>query len=71
MKKFTLLLVLLMIATLAVSCGDKPAATPDDTTPSQSDTSETTPAPADAAILNIIESGATETKYKVVRAETS
>ena len=71
MKKLTLLLVLLMIAALAVSCGETPATTPDDTTPSQSDTAETTPVPVDETVLNIIESGATETKYKVVRAENS
>ena len=71
MKKLTLLLVLLMIAALAVSCGDTPATNPEDTTPSLSDTTETTPAPADETALNIIESGATETKYKVVRSENS
>ena len=45
MKKLTLLLIQLMIAAPAVSCGENPATTPDDTTPPQSDTAATTPAP--------------------------
>ena len=66
MRKITLLLVLLMVAALAVSCGDSPA-----TTPIESDATETTPAPLDETVINIIESGATETQYKVVRSENS
>ncbi len=76
MKKIILLLALLMIAALAISCGDTTPSTPNDTTPGETtpsgpDISDTTPLPSDETVINIIESGATDTKYKVVRAENS